>query len=128
VPKANLAEQRQAVTAFVRALRSGDLEGLIAVLDPDVVVRIDEAAVRPGQPREIRGARNFAKGAMVFAQFAGSIEPMLVDGSVGLVLAPNGKLRRALTFRIAGGKIIAAEVLADPAHLHPLKLALVPAP
>ena len=67
-----------------------DFEGLVAVLDPEVVVHIDEAAARPGAPREIRGARNWAKGAMGFAQFADAIEPMLVDGAVGLVWAPQG--------------------------------------
>jgi len=128
VPNQNLAEQREVVTAFLRALRSGDLEGMIAVLDPEVLAQIDEAAAPPGRPREIRGARAWAEGAMAFAKFAHSIEPIVIDGSVGLVWAPNGKLRRVLTCTLAGGKIVAIKVLASPAHLRPLKLELLPAP
>ena len=64
VPNASLMEQRRVVDAFLDALRRGDFEGLVAVLDPDIVVRVDEAAARPGAPREIRGARNWAKGAI----------------------------------------------------------------
>jgi RNA polymerase sigma-70 factor (ECF subfamily) len=127
-PNANLGEQREVVTAFLRALRSGDLEGMITVLDPDVVVRLDAATARAGGRGEIRGARTWAKGAMAFSRFARSVEPMLVDGRVGLVWAPKGKLERVLKCTVAGGKIIAMELLADPVHLRLLKLALVPAP
>jgi len=65
---ANVSEQRELVDAFLKALQSGDLERLVAVLDPDVRVRIDEAAGRPGAPREIRGARNWAQGAVSFSR------------------------------------------------------------
>ena len=75
---------------MLAARAARDFEGLVAVLDPEVVVRIDEAAARPGAPREIGGARNWAKGAMAFARFGKEIEPMLVNGVVGLVWAPLG--------------------------------------
>ena len=91
VPKASLWEQRRVVDAFLDALRRGDFEGLVAVLDPDIVVRVDEAAARPGPPREIRGARNWAKGAIAFSrQLKGTAHPMLVNGEVGLVWTPGG--------------------------------------
>jgi hypothetical protein len=70
VPAADRNQQRGVVDAFLAALRGGDVEGLLAVLDPDVVVRIDETGARPGAPREIRGARNWAKGAVAFSQLA----------------------------------------------------------
>jgi RNA polymerase sigma factor (sigma-70 family) len=63
-PKGNLSKQREVVNAFLKALRGGDFHELMNVLDPDVVVRVDEDAARPGAPREIRGAANWAKGAM----------------------------------------------------------------
>jgi len=126
VPKASLSEQRQVADAFLAALRSGDFEGLIAVLDPDVVVRIDEAAARPGAPREIRGARNWAKGAIAFSQqLAGDVRPMLVNGEVGLVWAPQGRLFRVLRFSIADGKIATVDVIAEQTRLKELELAVL---
>jgi RNA polymerase sigma-70 factor (ECF subfamily) len=125
VPGSSLSEQRKVVEAFVTALRAGDFEGLIAVLDPDVVFRTDRAAVPAGAPIEIRGARNWAKGAIAFAQMAPSIKPMLVDGSLGLVWAPGGRLSRVLRFTITGGKIAQAEVIADPERLNKLHLAVL---
>src|SRR5215813_11207678 len=65
-PVADLSQQREIVTAFLTAVRAGDFDGLVAVLDPDVVIRIDEAAAVPGTPREIRGAQIWAKGAISF--------------------------------------------------------------
>jgi hypothetical protein len=91
VPKASLGEQRRVVDAFLDALRRGDFEDLVAVLDSDIVVRVDEVAARPGAPREIRGARNWAKGAIAFSrQLTGTVQPMLVNGEVGLVWTPGG--------------------------------------
>jgi ketosteroid isomerase-like protein len=118
----DLNRQRQVVDAFLSALRGGDIEGLMAVLDPEVVVRIDEAAARPGAPREIRGAKAWAKGAVAFAQLAGSLQPMLVDGTVGLVWAPGGRVSRVLRFTITSGKIVDADIMADPARLRELHL------
>jgi RNA polymerase sigma-70 factor (ECF subfamily) len=106
-------------------LRNGDFEGLVAVLDPDVVVRIDEAAARPGAPREIHGARNWAKGAVAYSQMARFVHPMLVNGAVGLVWAPRGRLLRALTFTIKQGRIAEVEIIADSAHLGQLDLAVL---
>ncbi|HEX5481419.1 MAG TPA: sigma-70 family RNA polymerase sigma factor [Terriglobia bacterium] len=119
----DLSGQRSVVEAFLAALRSGDFEGLLAVLDPDVVVRIDEAAARPGGPREIRDARNWAKGAIAFSRYVRFVEPALVNGAVGLIWAPKGRLARALTFTIANGRILQANVVADPARLRQLDLA-----
>lgn len=121
----DLNEQRMLVDTFLAALRAGDVEGLVAVLDPNVTVRIDATAGRPGAPREFRGAYTWAKGAVTFAQFAHSVQPMLVDGSVGLVLAPEGRLSRALKFTVRDGKIAEAEIIADPDRLRDLELAIL---
>jgi RNA polymerase sigma factor (sigma-70 family) len=121
----DLNQQRHVVDAFLAALRAGDVEGLITVLDPEVAVRVDEAAARPGAPREIRGAKNWAKGAVAYAHLARVAQPMLVDGAVGLVWAPGGRLSRALRFTITSGKIVHVEIIADPARLRELDLAVL---
>jgi RNA polymerase sigma-70 factor (ECF subfamily) len=125
VPDSDLTGQREVVDAFLAALRAGDFEGLLAVLDPDVLVRVDAAGARPGAPREIRGARNWAKGALAFSQVARFVQPALVDGGAGLVLAPGGRLFRVLRFTFEGGKIAQVDVIADPERLRQLDLAVL---
>jgi RNA polymerase sigma factor (sigma-70 family) len=121
LPDADLAGQRQVVDRFLTALRSGDFDGLLAVLDPDVVVRVDVPA-RPGAPTEIRGASNWARGAVAFSRLARFVQPALIDGSVGLVVAPNGRLTRALRFTLDQEKIVAVEVIVDASRLRELRL------
>jgi len=130
VPGTASPEKRAVVDAFLKALRAGDFEGLIAVLDPDVLVRVDAAGGRPGVPGEFRGARVWAKGAIAWAQghaaaFARATrfaQPALVDGEVGIVLAPGGRLQRVLKFTIADGKIAQVEIITDAARLAQLEL------
>ena len=124
VPDASLVEHRRVVDAFLDALRRRDFEGLVAVLDPDIVVRIDEAAARPGAPREIHGAQNWARGAIAFSrQLPGTVQPMLVNGEVGLVWTPGGRVFRVLRCFFVNGKIARAEIIADPSRLRELDLA-----
>lgn len=125
VSAADRTRQRGVVDAFLAALREGDFEGLVAVLDPDAVVRVDEAGARPGAPREVRGARNWAKGAIAFSKAARFAQPALVDGEVGLVVAPRGRLLRVLKFTITRGRIAEVDVIADPARLRRLDLAVL---
>ena len=122
----DINDQRRVVDEFLSALREGNVERLVAVLDPDVVVRIEETAGRPGASRELRGAQTWAKGAVAFARLAGSVQPVLVDGSVGLVWAPGGQLARVLRFTITNGKIVESEIIADPERLRELDLAMLP--
>jgi RNA polymerase sigma-70 factor (ECF subfamily) len=121
----DLARQREVVDSFLAALRGGDFDGLLGVLDPDILVRIDSFAGAPGGPREIRGASNWARGALAFSQAARFVQPALVDGRVGLVLAPHGRLSRVLRFAFSGGKISRADIIADPARLRELDLAVI---
>ena len=122
---ADLTRQREVVDAFLAALRGGDFEGLLAVLDPDVVVRADAAAVAPGGSREVHGARTWAQGAIAFSRGARFAQPALVNGAVGVVLAPRGRLFRALSFTIERGKIVQVDVIADPERLRQLDLAVL---
>ncbi len=110
--------------AFLTALRGGDFDALLAVLDPDLVVRAD--VVPEGVPKEVRGARAWAKGALAFSNTVRFARPALVNGAVGVVFAPRGRLLRALSFTIAHGKIAQIDVVADPARLRQLDLALLP--
>jgi RNA polymerase sigma-70 factor, ECF subfamily len=117
----DLARQREVVDAFMAALRAGDFEGLLAVLDPDLVVRADMG----GAPSEIRGAAVWAKGAVAYGHLAQLTKPALVDGAIGVVVAPLGKLVRALRFTIANDKITEIEVIGDPARLGDLDVSIV---
>jgi RNA polymerase sigma-70 factor (ECF subfamily) len=106
-------------------LRKGDFEGLIAVLAPDVVVRIDEFAARTGQPQVIHGAQNWARGAIAFSQMARFIQPALINGDIGLILARDGHLSRALQFTIVREKIANVEIIAAPERLQALNISVL---
>jgi RNA polymerase sigma-70 factor (ECF subfamily) len=123
VPLAELARQRQVVDAFLAASRGGDLTALLAVLAPDVVRRADRIALAPGVPTEIRGARQVA--GEIATRYSPLAEPALVNGSVGIVVAPRGRLRFVLAITITAGAIVEYEVIADPARLRQLTLAVL---
>jgi RNA polymerase sigma-70 factor (ECF subfamily) len=127
VRDADLTRQREVVEAFLAAARGGDFEALLAVLDPDVVVRADPAAVPPGASREVRGALAVARQALIFSQRARLAEPalVLVNGAVGVVVAPRGRLILVMTFRVTGERIVEIDVIADPVRLHQLDLAVL---
>ena len=119
-PEVDLAGQRAIVEAFIAALRAGDVEAVVAVLDPDVEVRTADGA---GGMRVMRGARTWANGATAFAHAMKLARAALVDGAVGLVMAPKGRLLRALRFTFSGGRIASAEVIMDRELLDRLEIA-----
>ena len=123
-PNADLAGRRRLVDAFVAALRSGDFEGLMAVLDPDVVVRTDRVGAAAGAPTETRGARAWASQAVMFAKLAQSVRSALVDGDAGAVWAPGGKLVRVLRFTFGNGRITEVDIITDRARVDALDLAV----
>jgi RNA polymerase sigma-70 factor (ECF subfamily) len=123
-PAPDLARQREVVDAFLAALRGGDFEGLLAVLDPDLVVRTD-LGVPSGTTAEVRGAAVWAKQAVAFGHLAQKVRPALVNGGIGLVMAPHGRLSRALTFTIVNGRIAEIDVIGDPARLGALDVSIV---
>jgi RNA polymerase sigma-70 factor, ECF subfamily len=121
-PETDLARQRAVVDAFLAASRGGDFDALLAVLDPEVVLRADPAAVRMGTSGELRGA---AAVASSFAGRARAARPALVDGVPAAVWAPGGRPRVVLGFTVAGGRIVGIDVLADPERLRQLDVAVV---
>lgn len=123
VPDADLAPQRVVVDAFLAASRNGDFEALLTLLDPEVVYHADRTAVATGVSEEIRGAASVARRYMGLAQGARSV---LVNGAVGAIVAPRGRLFLTLQITIKAGKIIRINAIADPEHLRQLTLALLP--
>jgi RNA polymerase sigma-70 factor (ECF subfamily) len=108
---ADLTRQREIVDAFLAASRNGDFDGLLAVLDPDVVVRADPVAARMGGQAEIRGA---AAVAATFKGRAQAAKPALVDGEIGVAVIFGGHLRIVLVLTMTDGKIAEINAIADP--------------
>jgi RNA polymerase sigma-70 factor (ECF subfamily) len=111
---ADLERKRRIVDAFLAASKNGDFEGLLAVLDPDVVFRADEAAVRLGSLAEIRGA---AAVAGTFKGRAQAARPALADGTMAAAVIFGGKLRIVLRLAFAGDRISGVEAIADAARI-----------
>jgi RNA polymerase sigma factor (sigma-70 family) len=122
---AELSRHRHVVEAFLAAARAGDVEAVVAVLAPDVVRRADPAALAPGRPAEVRGARNVTREIAAFGANAMVAEPALVNGRVGIVVAPRGRLLLVLAVTIERDKISEYELIADPARLARLDLAVL---
>jgi RNA polymerase sigma-70 factor (ECF subfamily) len=122
VPNDDLNRQREVVEAFLAAARNGDFAALLAVLDPDIVVRADRAAVPPGASLEAHGVLEVAERAHIYLRLARFAQPALVNGAVGVVVAPHGRLFVVLTFKVIGQRIVEIDVIADPARLHELDL------
>jgi hypothetical protein len=110
---------------ILAAARAGELAQLVTMLDPEVVFRADSAAMRGGPAREVRGAAAVAKLYSGRAQGAGT---GLVDGAVGVVVAPLGRLMMVIRVRFAGGRIAELDVVADPAQLRDVEIAALSGP
>jgi RNA polymerase sigma-70 factor (ECF subfamily) len=123
----DLTRQRQVVDAYLAATRHGDFEALVALLDPDVILRADKAAGPTRAPLVIKGAVTVAKGAMASTPRAQVAEVALVNGGVGLVMAPHGRLSVVLGFTIVDGKITEIDVIADADRLETVTLAVLDA-
>ena len=121
-PDADLARQRAIVDAFLAAAREGDFGALLAVLDPDVVLRADAGAGPMGPSRLVHGSRAVAGQVLGFARFARFARPVLVNGTPGLIAAPGGQAISVMGVTIRGDKIVEIDVLADPERLRRLDL------
>jgi RNA polymerase sigma factor (sigma-70 family) len=121
-PDADLARKREIVGAFLTASRGGDFEALLALLDPDVVLRADPVAVRMGPSQEVRGA---AAVAGTFSGRARGARPAFVDGVPGAVWVQGGRLRVVFAFTIRDGRVVGIDLLADPEHLDRLDLEIL---
>jgi hypothetical protein len=117
-PDRDLAQQRKVVAAFLAASRTGDFDALLAVLDPDVVFRIDGGGVPPRARPPIIGAeavaRQLLERAPTFARFA---RPALVNGAAGLVVASGARPISVVGLTVVGGRIVAIDIIADPHKL-----------
>lgn len=120
--KGDIARHSQIARAFLAASRGGDFTALIAMLDPQVVLRSDAAAVQVGADRELVGAQAVAA---TFAGRARAASAGLVDGAPALVWAPGGKPRVVFAFKVVAGKIAEVEVVADPARLDAMDIAIL---
>jgi RNA polymerase sigma factor (sigma-70 family) len=125
IPEANLSHQREVVDAFFAAGRDGDFGALVAVLDPDVVLRSDGGIERPRMSIEVRGARAVAEQALTYARLAPFVRSALVNGAAGVVVAPHGRPFSVMAFTVSSGKIVEIDVLADPVRLQRLDLAVL---
>ena len=126
VPDVDLSGQWAVVDAFLAASRDGDFERLLAVLDPEVVVRSDGGAARPSLVSLVRGARAVAEQAMLFRRFAETATRILVNGIPGGVAwAPDGSPFAVLALTVRGGRIVAIDILADPDRLAQLDLTVM---
>jgi RNA polymerase sigma factor (sigma-70 family) len=125
VPDPDLAGQRQVVEAFFAASRDGDFAALVALLDPDVVVRADYGAVPAGASRQVRGAPAVAEQALRFSRLVPYARPALVNGTAGAMVATDGQLVTIMGFTVRNGKITEIDILADPARLSRLDLTIL---
>jgi RNA polymerase sigma factor (sigma-70 family) len=124
VPAERLARQRRVADAYLAAARDGDLNALLAVLDPDVVLHGD-AQAGLGRPMTLRGAATVARGARTAAALAKESRVVLINGTPGIAYAPHGRLTTVLAFTIPGDTITEIDVIGDPAHLEELDLAIL---
>jgi RNA polymerase sigma factor (sigma-70 family) len=120
----DLTQQRRVVDAFLAASRAGDLEALLSLLDPDIVL-VADPATPDHPPTRIVGASAVAEGALLASGRARFTEPALVDGRVGLVMAQDGRLALVLAFTCSDDAITRIEVISDPERLHRLELAVL---
>lgn len=123
-PTPDLARQREVVDAFLAASRAGDLDALLAVLDPGVVRRADRVAAPTREALEVRGARRVAEETLTNSGRARHAEPILVDGALGIVVAPRGRLELVLLLTVEGDRITRLEAIGDPDRLSRLELSL----
>ena len=121
-PDAGLDRQHEVVDAFFAAARDGDFEALVAVLDPDVVLRSDGGALRPAASVVVHGARAVAERAVTYARLSPCVRPALVNGAAGVVVAPGGRPFAVMAFTVAGGRIVEIDALSDPERLGRLDL------
>jgi RNA polymerase sigma-70 factor (ECF subfamily) len=127
-PDPDLARQRAVVDAFFAAARGGDFDALVALLDPDVVLRADFGARHPAASRVIRGAAAVARQALLGANPAAHLHPALVNGAAGVVVTLRGRPMNVMGFTVAEGKIVAIDVIADRDRVRRIASALLNAP
>jgi RNA polymerase sigma-70 factor (ECF subfamily) len=125
MPDADLDSQREVIDAFRAAAREGDFEALLEVLDPDVVLRVDEGALPIGASRLVHGAATVARQAFAFSRLDVEVRPALVNGAAGTVALRDGKPFAIAGFTIRNRRIVEMDVLADPERLRHIDLTIL---
>jgi RNA polymerase sigma-70 factor (ECF subfamily) len=120
-PDTDVAHQREVVDAFLAAAREGDFDALLAVLHPDVLLRVDRGPLPLGASREVRGAAAVVEQAITFARLAAFARPALVNGAAGFVVARGDRTLAVAGFTVADGRIAEIDLLADPARLREIE-------
>lgn len=120
-PDADVAAQRSVVDAFVAASQTGDLHGLLAVLDPEVVLRSDGHAARSGRSIEIRGASEVARRAQSYSRLGLERRPVLVNGAAGVLCMLEGRPFSVMAFTVRGGRIVEIDIVAGAERLAQLE-------
>ena len=124
-PDPDLAHQRVVVDAFFAAAREGDFDALVAVLDPEVVLRAD-GGTAPGRPTVVlRGPRAVAENAVMARKLAPFVVPALINGAAGVVVPVHGRVFSVMGFTVVSGRIVAIDVLYDPDRLAALDLTIL---
>jgi RNA polymerase sigma factor (sigma-70 family) len=123
-PDPDLARQREVVDAFFAASRDGDFDALVAVLDPDVELRIDGGVLRAEATRVLRGAEAVAGHTATYSKLYPFVRPALVNGAAGALVAPGGRVFSVMAFTVTNGKITQIDALVDPERLAQLDLTL----
>jgi RNA polymerase sigma-70 factor, ECF subfamily len=121
-PDRQLARQRELVDAFFAASRDGDLDALVAVLAPDVELRIDGGMLRADASLVLHGADAVARHTATYSRLHPYVRPALVNGAAGAVVAPHGRLFSVMAFTVTNGRIARIDALVDPERLAALGL------
>ena len=124
-PDADVRAQQEVVNAFLAAAREGDFDALVAVLDPDIVLRADRGPVPAGVAHEVRGAENVARQALMFSRLDLDIRPALINGAAGTVTMRDGQPFAIAGFTVRDGRIVEMDILADPERLAQVDLTLL---
>jgi RNA polymerase sigma-70 factor (ECF subfamily) len=124
-PDPDLARQREVVDAFFQAARGGDFDALVAVLDPDVILRTDFGARRPGAPKVFRGASSVADQALIGAFPGAELHSALINGTAGVVITVHGRPVAVMGFTVAQGKIVEIDAIADPERVKRIAAAVL---
>jgi len=124
-PDRDIARQREVVDAFFAAAHGGDFDALVAVLDPDVVARIDGGTARPGASEVLRGAATVARNTLAIASIAAPKHPVMVNGAAGVIITLGGQPMAVMGFTISRGKIVEIDAITDPDRLSRLDLSVI---
>jgi RNA polymerase sigma-70 factor (ECF subfamily) len=124
-PDRDIARQREVVDAFFAAAHSGDFEALVAVLDPDVVSRIDGGTAFPDRTGVLHGATAVARGTLAFASASAPKHPVMVNGAAGVLIVLDGRPFAVIAFTVSGGRIVEMDSIIDPDRLRYVDLSVL---